>query len=235
MEKILFLNNIKLIFSKYVQHGATSKQKVDCLHNFLRDSLSQALDKLLASDEYQIKLECNVPSLNYSRRKKCDIVMYKGIKIIAIFPVKFIMSNYSQNRNNAWENLTGELLHIKWANADVHLIPINVMFNKMPYLLKNKKIKHFENITTQKSFCHMDVLKKKSIVTDMVNYIIDVDHICKPGDDYTICPKLIDFNVNTPYRDLQDILRQVITNNVKADDDDYADDVTHLLDKLKIE
>ena len=231
MEKTIFLNNINLIFNKYVEHGPTSKHKVDCLHNCLRDSLSRSLNKLhlRSTHYYSIKLECNVPSLNYSMKKKCDIVMCKDTQIIAIFPVKFIMSNYSQNRNNALENLTCELVHLKWANTDVHLIPINIIFNKIPYLLKNRKIKNFENITLENSFNHMDILKQKTIVTDMLNYIIDVDQLCEPGDEYTICPKLIDFNTSTPYRDLEEILCQVI------DIHDNEDDITKLLDKLKIE
>jgi len=40
------------------------------------------------------------------------------------------MSNYKQNKNNGWENLTGELVHIKWSSPDVHIIPINIYMNK---------------------------------------------------------------------------------------------------------
>ena len=54
------------------------------------------------------------------------------------------MTNYKQNKNNSWENLTGELSQLKWANPDLHLIPINIIFNQTPYLKSGGIIGKFD-------------------------------------------------------------------------------------------
>ena len=43
-----------------------------------------------------------------------DIVVLKDLKTpLIIFPLKFPISNYKQNRNNYWENLCGECFQMK--------------------------------------------------------------------------------------------------------------------------
>ena len=56
------------------------------------------------------------------------------------------MSNYSQNKNNMWENLAGECVHLNFANKILKIMPINIILNKTPY--KNIKgiITKIENI-----------------------------------------------------------------------------------------
>lgn len=64
--------------------------------------------------------------INSSGYKKCDIVILKNNKPYIIFPVKIIKSNYKQNKNNSWENLTGEIMQLLWANPNIKIIPINI-------------------------------------------------------------------------------------------------------------
>ena len=71
---------------------------------------------------YKVYLEQNIPSINSSNKKRCDIVVYKNKEPYLIFPTKIIMTNYKQNKNNSWENLTGELMHLKWANKNINII-----------------------------------------------------------------------------------------------------------------
>ena len=81
-----------------------------------------------------------------------------------VFPVKFVMTNYSQNKNNNWENLLGEVTQLniyKWENnSDIIIIPINFLFAKIPYLKNNKTIKSFEDITYEKSIEITEILTK---------------------------------------------------------------------------
>ncbi len=140
-EKDLFLSKIKEIFELYITHGCRSSKKVDLLHNFIKELIEKSL---VNKDGYNVKVEENIPSYNASGNKRCDIVLYKNNNIIAIFPVKFIMSNYYQNKNNMWENLTGECIHIQWKNPNIKIIPINIIFNKIPYLEKSNKIKNLK-------------------------------------------------------------------------------------------
>lgn len=203
-----FLDVIVKSFIKYLEHGPRSPEKVNCLHNGLLNMIKEELP-----DDYIVKLEQPVPSINASEKKQCDIVVYENSinkKIKYIFPVKFIMSNYYQNKNNNWENLTGELSHLKWGaeerNEDIKMIPINIVFNKIPYL-SDGKIKKFEEIEYYKSYKITEKLIKYGLAFDIINYIIDVEQLCDIDEKYNKCPRIIGFNKDTPYRKFSDILK----------------------------
>ena len=211
IESKLFLNCYREVLQKYMQYGARSSKKVDYFHEFIK---SQIENVLCNKEMYQVKLEQNVVSMNAKQRKKCDIVAYKNDKPYIVFPVKLIMTNYKQNKNNAWENLTGEIMHLKWANSDdFHIIPINIYMNQVPYLDKNKTIKKFEKISYN-DIKPYEILKEKQLTYDMINYIIDVEYndveSCKIGDIYCKAPYVASFNTHTPYRSFHDILKKLM-------------------------
>tara|TARA_Y100000389_G_C17438198_1_gene506878 strand:+ start:94 stop:948 length:855 start_codon:yes stop_codon:yes gene_type:complete len=207
VEKIDFLNIIKEVFEKYISNGARSNEKVKKLHGAIYLKLKKIIE---GYKNYYVKMEEIVDSVNSSGKKQCDIVILKNGKVYIIFPVKFIMTNYYQNKNNSWENLTGELQHLKWANDKIYLIPINIIFNKIPYLKNDKKIKKYEEITYEKSFKIMNILKEKDLAYELINYIIEVEQNCKINEEYNQCPTLIKFNDNTPFRSFKSILKGLI-------------------------
>jgi len=171
-----FIQIINETYYKYFQHGPRSSEKVNYFHSSIKCILEQYFTRKMGFD---IKLEYDIKSLNSSGKKKCDIVVLKNNKPYIIFPVKIIMTNYKQNKNNSWENLTGELLHIKWAYEDIHdihIIPINILMDKTPYLKNNKEIQKFENVTIS-DIENYNELIKKNVCYDMINYIVEVEHI----------------------------------------------------------
>ena len=134
------LQIIRDTFAIYLEKGARSSLKVDFLHKQIKNVLENELRK--CDSNYTVKLEQQISSINASGKKKCDIVLYDDNNHpVTVFPVKFIMSNYNQNKNNSWENLTGECCHLKWHDDNIHLkiIPINIIFNTVPYLFAKKK------------------------------------------------------------------------------------------------
>ena len=211
MERFLdskkLLIKIKEIFELYVKHGSRSSKKVDCLHTYFKSEIDEIIKK---DKNYECHLEYNVPSFNMSGRKKCDIVVLKNKIPHIIFPVKFIMSNYKQNRNNSWENLTGEMMQIKWKNPTVYILPINIIFDEVPYLKKNGKIKHFEKINYQKSFEIYEKLRELGIAYDMINYIIEVKIEDPIEGEYRSCPELIKFSHLTPFKSMKNRLAPII-------------------------
>ena len=198
-----FLQKIRETFAIYLQYGGRSKRKTDFLHSWLAEDIKDVLN---AGDGGEVKIEQSVPSLNASGKKDCDIVAFRNGKNISIFPVKFIMTNYKQNKNNGFENLTGEIMHLKWANENVPIIPINIIFNQVPYCQSSSLIKHYETITYEKSYKITEILQEKGLVYDTVNYIIDVNQCCDPGTPYNKCPEILGFNQDTPYRSFHEIL-----------------------------
>ncbi|AOM63556.1 hypothetical protein [Heterosigma akashiwo virus 01] len=119
------------------------------------------------------------------------------------------MTNYKQNKNNFWENLTGEVMHLKWYNHKLKIIPINIFIKSTPYLNKNRIITKFENINYS-DISQYNVLKTKGIVHDIINYIINVDHECKINDFYDKMPYIIGYDTQLKYRSFNEILHGLI-------------------------
>jgi hypothetical protein len=202
-----FINIIRETLGLYMEHGARSSAKVNHFHRFIQNKILQLIrDK----PEYRVELEYKVAATNSSGLKRCDIVVLKNNIPHIVFPVKIISSNYKQNKNNSWENLTGELQHLVWANDEnLNIIPINIFMNKTPYLNTNKKIKNFETITFDDIKIYNTLITKK-IAYDVMNYIMVVEHQNNIGDNYDKIPNIIGFDVNTPFRELSVILEHLL-------------------------
>lgn len=198
-----FLNMLTECVGEYHRYGPRSSKKVDMLHRYLKEWFQRSCEKKCGSlHEYTFELEKGLPSCNASQEKRCDIVVLRQGKPFAVFPVKFTMSNYYQNKNNNWEVLTGECTHLKHhpSNQGLRIVPINIIFNQVPYLDEKKTIKKWEEITYAKSFQIMENLKQWGLVFDAMNYIIDVQHTSAAGEPYHNVPRMIGFNHETPYR-----------------------------------
>jgi len=220
LEEIRFLNMVKETIKIYFKFGCRSSKKVDFIHEYIK----KELEKILKSN-YCVKLEQNIKSLNSTGKKKCDIVLYKNNIPYIIFPVKCIMTSYYKNANNYYENLTGEVQHLKLSslknNTELFIIPINIIFNKIPNLYDSpKKIKNIENITYEKSLKIYENLKYSKILYndlqssyicwDIINYIINIEHTCEINEIYNKPPNIIGFNEKTSYKTFSKILSKLI-------------------------
>ena len=185
-EQKQFLEIIERSFEAYATTGANSRssKKVTILHAGLTGLIREAIKKVFPDTTFQVKNELDVQAVNDSGRKRCDIVVLRGSKVVAIFPVKFIMTNYSQNKNNYFESLTGEITHLKWANPDVHICPINIVPSIVPYKKANGVITKFEQIGDK--FDIYEELVKHDLCSKVLNYKIDVEYPCRIGDTYRI-------------------------------------------------
>jgi hypothetical protein len=201
-----FLDIIRQTLAIYLDKGARSSCKVDFLHGQIKSILENGICK---QHNWTVALEQKISSINASGNKKCDIVVLDQNRLaVAIFPVKFIMSNYQQNKNNSWENLTGECCHLKWHsdNTPVKIIPINIIFSQVPYLLADKTIGKFELIDYDKTFRIYETLVSQRVCHDVINYIIDVVPQNLVGDKYDTPPTILGFNEKTPYRSFDSVI-----------------------------
>jgi len=205
-----FIRLIDEVVQIYIESGARSSKKVDKLHGYIKSVIDQYLIDHGLLQSYTVVLEYNVPSLNSSGKKCCDIVVLKEGVPFLVFPVKFIMTNYNQNKNNSWENLTGEMMHLKWANNGLIIVPVNIIFNRTPYLETNKTIKKMEHIEYNNSFKIYEALTEKGITFDNMNFIMDVTHRVQIGDKYGVGPIINGFHMDTPFKSLYTLLDRVI-------------------------
>ena len=205
LESDTFINMMHSVMTLYLNHGPRSNKNVDFFHNFIKNELEQ----IFTGEMYSVKLEVNVPSANSAGRKKCDIVVLRNKQPYIIFPVKITKTNYKQNKNNGWENLTGELTHIHWANENIAIIPINIFMDKTPYLSNSGLITKFENVTYS-DISNYNILKEKNIVHDVINYILEVEHQSKLNERFDKLPTFRGFNIQTPFRSLREIVTPLL-------------------------
>jgi len=200
------------MFSAYFQHGPRSSKKTDILNELVVNSIECVIRESNAVESgdiekpiYEIKMECDIPSDNFSKKKRCDVVVFKNGVLFMAFPLKFIMTSYSKNKNNYYENITGEVLHLRWANPDIHIVPINIILDKIPNLAetdKEKRIKNFEIITHENSLNVYHQLVKNNIIDAIYNVVVITEPCCVVGEKYTKMPTIIELNENRPLAEI---------------------------------
>jgi len=197
--------------------GTRSSKKVDVIHRWIVKKLEEIYD----SDRYSVLDEKKVPSNNSVGYKNCDVVVFDKIKKepILVVPVKFTCSNFSQNKNNYFENCVGDCVLLKIKNPKLKIIPFNIFIKRTPYYLKDtksvkNKIKKFEIITpknissyklNEKPFIYdksityivnSNLHRKKGIIN--VSNIVDIDKV-----------KILSVSKDTKYKTLESIIRKL--------------------------
>jgi hypothetical protein len=72
-----FIRLIDEVVQIYIESGARSSKKVDKLHGYIKSVIDRHLIDRGLLQNYTVVLEYNVPSLNSSGKKCCDIVVLK--------------------------------------------------------------------------------------------------------------------------------------------------------------
>ena len=188
----------------YMKYGARSSKKVDYFH----EEIIKQLRTIFTDERYKVAQEYDVLSLNPSGKKKCDIVVLRDNIPVIVLPVKIIMTNYKQNKNNYFENQIGEVTGIKLANPTINVVPVNIYMSKTPYLNTNKVITKFETITYS-DIAIYEKYKEHKLFNEVINYIIDVEHENTVNETYQKIPKLIGFNAATGYVSLRAIMERL--------------------------
>lgn len=196
--KSILLTGISDCFDMYMSNGSRSSKKTDRLNELIKSSIQVVIDSLQNKHEYSVVFEHNIPSENYSKQKRCDVVVFHNQTPYAVLPLKFIMTSYMKNRNNYYENMTGEVMHLRWANPSLKIVPVNIIIDKIPNL-DNNKIKNFEIIDPINSLGVYNNLVKHNIVNNIYNVVITTTHECQIGDEYNKKPVINELNENLPF------------------------------------
>ncbi|MBQ9978336.1 MAG: hypothetical protein IJP20_00920 [Clostridia bacterium] len=146
MNNYEFLEVLKQSFLVYLRTGARSNEKLKVLHG----AISKDIHNRLNDRQYAIS------SLGYGAGKEktidgkyinkaVDITISEKGKAIAGIAVKFVMSNYSQNSNNYFENMLGETANIR--SAQIPYFQIFVIPDIIPYFDRSGNITKWETIS----------------------------------------------------------------------------------------
>ena len=140
-----FLKVLEKSFSVYLQTNSRSNQKLKALHGAISEDLLHRLDEgySVSSLGYGDGKEKSITGRYMS--KVVDIAVFDGLLPIAGIAVKYVMSNYSQNSNNYFENMLGETANIRAVRIPYY--QILVIPDCLPYFDKNGKIKKWDHIS----------------------------------------------------------------------------------------
>lgn len=219
-EELLEVIRSAMVLYRETGMNGRSSRIVDLIHSYIARKIKESF----TSENFTVKLEQKVPSLNSSGFKRCDIVVYKNGQPYIILPFKLIRSSYSKNKNNYLENLTGELLHLvasaQQENREIYIIPINIIFSHIVDRTSQNIIRCIERITYNNTFKIYEELSNINISTNgttgplvynSVNYILRVDEgNLTIGQTWDGVVTPIGFTDETPYRTWESILKDLL-------------------------
>ena len=143
-----FLNILKISFIKFLKTNARSNKKLKVLH----PHITKDLCNLLGTDEFSFHSlgfkdgkEASIKGRYLDKKVDITIKEKETNRTVAGIAVKFVMSNYSQNSNNYFENMLGETSNIRSNN--IPYFQIFCIFDILPYYDKTGNIKKWEQIT----------------------------------------------------------------------------------------
>lgn len=194
----------------YLETGARSNKKLEVLHGAIAHDIAKRL-----GSEYEIK------SLGYGDGKESklsgrymdknvDISIKKDNEAVAGIAVKFIMSNYSQNSNNYFENMLGETANLRC--NDKAYFQIVILPKSVPYFKKGGEISKMEEITEN------NILKYIKLSDDDTDFYL---HTPNKTLFYVIDLPNIDISEVTNSEEYKDYLLSLDTLNIKQSSNQY--------------
>ncbi|MGN1122485.1 MAG: hypothetical protein ACI4RV_08970 [Eubacteriales bacterium] len=145
-----FLDILRASFLKCLETSERSNEKLKILHGAISDDLLRLLRAHNDTGGCYSVMSLNKENgkekkiAGHYGEKAVDITVCKNGKPIAGIAVKFVMSNYSQNSNNYFENMLGETANIRC--KDIPYFQIFIIPDRIPYFAKNGKIKRWDEI-----------------------------------------------------------------------------------------
>ncbi len=166
-----FLNAIQDTYQAYLQHGPHSNEKLKFLHGWFIAEIRNTL-----GDEYTISgmtlassSEKRVEGMYYP--KKVDLLVARDNQHLGVISIKFVQSNYNQNKNNYFEQQLGETANLR--SNDIIFGHVIIFTEPIPYYKRDKSIYRFEHVSDE-------VIERYSkLVTDhRYPHIPDVQALC---------------------------------------------------------
>ena len=140
-----FLETLRESFEKCLDTSPRSNEKLKILHSKIAKDLSSLLGKDYIVDALNFGSGREQTIKGRYLDKKVDICVSKKKKVVAGIAVKFVMSNYSQNSNNYFENMLGETANIR--TADILYFQMFIIPRFLPYFDNSGVIQKIEELT----------------------------------------------------------------------------------------
>lgn len=228
MNNLEFIKIIENAFSEYLVSGARSNKKLILLHGSIAEDLSKKLgsDYKIKSLGFEDGKEASVSGRYMD--KKVDITVLKDKEPIAGIALKFVMSNYSQNSNNYFENMLGETANIRTNGKpyfQIIILPKNV-----PYFNKDGIISKMETISEHNLDKYIKLSDDNTEIymhtpTKTLLYLVDIPlfngkkvetreeykkyYTDLKGFSVTLCKEKYDFKSSIVYNDYENFIDKI--------------------------
>lgn len=140
-----FLLAAQASYQAYLDYGPRSNRKLKHLHGWLRDEIARNLGRDYAVSGLGVdsNSEQIVSGMYYD--KSVDLLVSRDDIDLGVVSVKFVMSNYRQNKNNYFEQQLGETANLR--RSDIVFGHILVLPVPTPYYKRDGSIKKTESVT----------------------------------------------------------------------------------------
>ena len=157
MDNSDFIIKLKESFEKYLKTNSRTNEKLKILHGAIAEDIAARLGSgfELYSLGYRNGKELTVEGAYYD--KNVDIAIKKDGRVVGAIALKYVMSNYSQNSNNYFENMAGETANIRMAGIPYYhvvILPAN-----LPYYTKAGVITKTEVMTEKRMKKYINLSK----------------------------------------------------------------------------
>lgn len=137
-----FLAILTQSFSTYLKTGARSNEKLKILHAKIATDLQNKFGAEYEIHALGVSKEKELKGRYYD--KAVDIaILRRGVELGGV-AVKFVMSNFSQNANNYFENMLGETANLRCAK--LLYFQILIVSEALPYFKNDGQIGKIEEL-----------------------------------------------------------------------------------------
>lgn len=140
-----FLKLLAKSFYRYIQTDPRSNAKLKILHGEIAKDINKKLGSNFSIKSLGFENGKEGKLIGRYVDKNVDLLISNKKENFAGIGVKFVMSNYSQNSNNYFENMLGETANIRC--NDKKYFQILIIPEKIPYFKKGGEISKWEEIT----------------------------------------------------------------------------------------
>ncbi len=138
------LSAVQEAYRRYVDSGPRSTSKIKALHGWVIDELESTL-----GDDYQIQglsdsggREAKVQGRYYP--KNVDVSISRSGITLGVVSIKFVMTNYNQNKMNYFEQQLGETANLR--SNDIVFGHIMLRTHPTPYLKLSRVVQRNEKV-----------------------------------------------------------------------------------------
>jgi hypothetical protein len=227
-----FIEILKESFLTCLKTSERSPQKLNVLHGAIAKDIYERLDDTtytIISKGFGNGKEAQIKGRYVN--KDVDITIKRGEDVVAGIAVKFVMSNYSQNSNNYFENMLGETANIRCAK--IPYFQVFIVPDVLPYYKKGGRLEKWEHISEQQIHKYIN-LSQDNIDLFMhtpSKTLIFIINISK-NNEYNFSSKenFKEYYLNNDFNITLSSLNFVFSNSIIYNNyETFADKITHAI------